>query len=144
MQTQPLSVPCPHVRPNIIPHIASSASPVSQRQQYIQQKVIGGKRTFTSLPPPCDPVSTTLAASVSALQELSQSLGTGKSLSPQILVWSPKECLHRSSSSSGLPSILPICSLPAKPLQDRAQCPLFCAPRASLGLKTMIVGFTLL
>ena len=82
MQTQPLSVPGPHVRPNINPHIASSASPVSQRQQYIQQKVIAGKRTFTSLPPPCDPVSTTLAASVSEhLARALQSLGTGKSLS---------------------------------------------------------------
>ena len=30
MQTQPLSVPCPHVRPNIIPHIASNASLISQ------------------------------------------------------------------------------------------------------------------
>ena len=82
MQTQPLSVPGPHVRPNIIPHIASTASPVSQRQQYIQQKVIAGKRTFTFLPPPCDPVSTTLAASVSEhLARALQSLGTGKSLS---------------------------------------------------------------
>ena len=82
MQTQPLSVPCPHVRPNIIPHIASSASPVSQRQQYIQQKVIAGKRTFTFLPPPCDPFSTTLAASVGEhLARALQSLGTGKSLS---------------------------------------------------------------
>ena len=149
MQTQPLSVPCPHVRPNIIPHIASSASPVSQRQQYIQQKVIAGKRTFTSLPPPCDPVSTTLEASVSEhLARALQSLGTGKSLSPQIFPKSssgrPKNVSTGHLLSSGLPSILPICSLPAKPLQDRAQCPLFCAPRASLGLKTMIVGFTLL
>ena len=40
MQTQRLSVPGPHVRPNIIPHIASSASLVSQRQQYIQQTLL--------------------------------------------------------------------------------------------------------
>ena len=78
-----LSVPGPHVRPNIIPRIGSNASLISQGSQYIQQKIVERNRTFTPLTPPCDPVSTTLVASVSTLPELSNPWEPGNPCLPK-------------------------------------------------------------
>ena len=142
-----LSVPGPHVRPNIIPRIGSNASLISQGSQYIQQKIVERNRTFTPLTPPCDPVSTTLVASVSTLPELSNP-------------WEPGDpCLSKFSQNPRLVAQRMSQLVISKPRPSKyfahlqfsnrtvaGSRPMFCffCRRASLGLKEMIVCFTLL
>ena len=132
-----LSVPGPHVRPNIIPRIGSNASLISQGSQYIQQKVVEKGKDFYSFNSSLWPSFHNLGSFCEYLARALQSLGTGKSLSPQIFPKSssgrPKNVSTGHLPSSGLPSILPICSSATGPLQDRAQCSVFFAgaPRSA-------------